>query len=281
MERVYVFLIRNDVWIYIICTLGLLWYLNELISSQRALRRAMFGLERETALRTRNKALLLVSIFIAIAAVVIDVNTRIRPMLPSELLRPPTPTIQSQFSPTIIPTETTPEAPPTPTSPIAPTVTLPGPTDGAITGSITTTAPITGAITLPPETPNDTPAPPGAPAVTATSGATVGGCTPAAIITEPREGATILGLLNLYGSANTIDFAHYEVEIRGPQTNDRWASLVGRRIAQPVADGTLAGNVNLSSWQGGEYDIRLRITNVEGDVTNECGVSILLRSGSN
>lgn len=277
MERVYVFLIRNDVWIYIICGLGLLWYLNELISSQRTLSRAMFGLERETALRTRNAALLMVLIFASVAGIVIYVNSQIRPLLPPELFRAPTPTVSSSFGPTILPTETPPEIPASPTSPIAPTVTLPGAPAGLVTDTITGTGTITDVTPLPIEA---SPLP-SSPTPTSTSGPPVSGCTPDAIITEPREGAAVLGLLNLFGSANTDDFAFYEIEISGPQTNDRWASLVGRRIEQPVTDGILAGNVNLSAWMPGEYEIRLIISNSDEQVTHQCGVSILLQTTEN
>ncbi|MEZ4516268.1 MAG: hypothetical protein R3C44_05305 [Chloroflexota bacterium] len=57
MDRIYLFLIRNDVWIYIVSAAGLLWYLVELFRSQRQLRQAMFNIERETATRLRNNAL--------------------------------------------------------------------------------------------------------------------------------------------------------------------------------------------------------------------------------
>ncbi len=273
MDRLYVFLIRNDVWIYIICGLALLWYLNELISSQRALSRAMFGLERETALRTRNKSLFLVFVFSTIVATVVYVNSAIQPLLPPDILRHPTPTVGEQFtSPTETPAQTAPLEAPTPTSPIAPTVTLPGQAAPVITSAVTTTNGITTGVTLPQET--LAPAPVTAPTI----GAEVAGCTPDAIITEPREGVTVLGLLNLFGSANTANFAYYEIEIRGPQTNERWASLLGRRVSQPVNDGILAGNVNLSTWAPGQYDIRLLISNGEEQITHQCGVSIMLRT---
>jgi hypothetical protein len=277
MDRIYVFLIRNDVWIYIICGLGLLWYLNELISSQRALSRAMFGLERETALRTRNKALVLVVLFATIASAVIYVNTAVRPLIPPERLRPPTPDMSEGFFPTATPTagvveadEPDPDA--TPTSPIAPTVTLSGQSVSPVTDTITATATITGSAPLPVETLMPAPAP------ETTLGPQVAGCSPDALISEPREGVTVLGLLNLFGSANTSDFSYYEIEIRGPQTNDRWASLVGRRVSQPVNNGILAGNVDLSSWASGTYEIRLLISNVDDQITHQCGVSIVLRT---
>lgn len=288
MDRVYVFLIRNDVWIYIICGLGLLWYLNELIRSQSALRRAMFGLERETALRTRNAALFFVILFSAISAAVFYVNREIRPTLPPELLRPPTPTTDSGFAPATVTVESTPEvveSEATPTPPIAPTVTLPGgpsaPITDSVTDTLTTTLTLTGTITATEQTPSlpelqPTAAP--APQEEPTTGPQVAGCTPDAIITEPREGASVLGLLNVFGSANTTDFGYYEIEIRGPQTNDRWASLVGRRIMQPVTDGILAGNANLSPWTQGQYDVRLTISNENDEITHQCSVSISLRT---
>lgn len=263
MERVYVFAIRNDVWIYILCALGLLWFINEFIRGQSALRRAMFGLERETALRTRNTALFFIVILSAIAAFVAYVNVNVRPTLPPEVLRPPTPT-PGPFSPTVeTPTETATAAAATPTSPIAPTVTLPG--DSAAPAD---------------ETPLPTVSPPvtGAPGEATATAPPVGGCAPGAIITEPREDAAVLGMLNLFGSASTDDFSYYEVEISGPQTNGRWASLLGRRITQPVDDGILAGNVDLSQWAPGSYEIRLSVTNGAGNITNQCRVTINLQT---
>ena len=70
MERLYIFFIRNDIWIYILCFLGLVWYSGELLRATRALRRAMFGLERETALRARNSALIFVLMFAGIVGIV-------------------------------------------------------------------------------------------------------------------------------------------------------------------------------------------------------------------
>ncbi len=70
MDRIYLFLIRNDVWIYIVSAVGLVWYLIELIRAQRQLRRAMFNIERETATRVRNNALSFVVFFAAVIGVI-------------------------------------------------------------------------------------------------------------------------------------------------------------------------------------------------------------------
>ena len=92
MDRLYVFLIRNDIWIYILSAIGLIWYLTEYWRSRRILRSAIFGLEKEKGGRIRQRALSLVVLFLGIIAIVTYVNLSIAPTLPVELLKPPTPT---------------------------------------------------------------------------------------------------------------------------------------------------------------------------------------------
>lgn len=263
MDRLYVFLIRNDVWIYILSVMGLLWFLGEFLRSRAAAQRAMFGLERETALRTRNSALLLVLIFISIIAVVVYVNREIAPTLPPSLLKPPTPTPNPLSLPPVEAETARPsDAGPSPTSPIAPTVTLPGAAAPLTTTvTVTTTAP---AITVTVERPTRSPE--------------ISGCSPVANISDPQPGTAVAGILNLFGTADTPDFGYYELEISGPQTNGRWASLLGRRITQPVDDGFLGGNINLSQWTAGTYLIRLTVANETGDITHQCSVSIVLNT---
>ena len=260
MDAIYVFLIRNDVWIYILCTLGLLWYLAELLRAQSALRRAMFGLERETALRTRNKALFFILVFGAAIGLVTYANEVVRPTLPVEMLRPPTPTPGTgQLRTTAVATETTAvatEPGTTPTSPVAPTVTLPGDEAAEATSA---------------ETP--TPGPTPTPSPTARP---VAGCTPSAFIREPANGKQVAGTVNIYGTADTPDFGYYELEISGPQTNGTWANLIGRRVTQRVVDGFLGGNVNLSQWEPGSYLLRLTVGTAQDQVTNQCVVDIVL-----
>ncbi len=265
MERVYVFLIRNDIWIYILCFLGLIWYSSELIRASRALQRAMFGLERETAIRARNGALIFVLTFAGIASVVAFVNLRIAPTLPADLLKPPTPTPDPFAMP--LPAEQTgpPTSALTPTSPIAATVTLPsvGTDSGPAipTASFTTTAQIA--------TVN--------PIVLPTVTVVVAGCSSTVNVTDPRDGDSVVGNVSFFGSANVPSFAYFELDIRGPQTNDRWASLLGRRISQRVEDGLLA-TADLTAWSPGDYEVRLSTTNEQGQVTNQCILVITLLS---
>ena len=267
MERVYVFLIRNDVWIYILCALGLLWYTNEFARARWALRRAMFGLERESSLRARNSALLFIFIFASIIGAVLYVNYQVAPTLPQELLRPPTPTpnpLSFPASPT--PAGTAILASPTP--PIAPTVTL--------AGNIPLASPIIPTIVITDTTPAGAATIPAIQLPTAT--VVIGGCSPTVTITDPRDGDTVVGTVSFFGSANIPNFAYYDLEINGPQTNDRWASLLGRKIAQRVEDGLLA-SADLSTWTSGPYLVRLSVTNTADVITNQCEIRISLDNG--
>ena len=99
MDRIYLFLIHNRVWIYILSAFGLVWYIGELIRAQRALGRAMFNLERETATRLRNHALSFVLFFVTVVGVVYYVNRFVAPDLPEEVLSPLTPTPDRPCSP--------------------------------------------------------------------------------------------------------------------------------------------------------------------------------------
>ncbi|MFQ5435811.1 MAG: hypothetical protein ACE5FD_13115, partial [Anaerolineae bacterium] len=135
MEPIYVFLIRNDVWIYILSGMGLFWFGSEFIRAQRGLRHAVFGLERERGQRIRNNSLAFILFFAVTASVVFYVNDRIAPNLPADALLPPTPTPDIFRTPLSSPTPLAgmePTAVPTPTSPLVPTVTLANPADIAL-----------------------------------------------------------------------------------------------------------------------------------------------------
>ena len=276
MERLYLFLIRNDIWIYIICGLGLFWYLSEFIRARQLLRRASFGLERETGSRVQVNALLFILLLMAIVGGVIYVNTRIQPTLPAELLRPPTPTVDLFRTPLRSPTPLTDfleDLNATPTSPLAPTVTLAGTDDVANADS--------GAAVTTPEAPaNDTgtPAPDEA---TQTTGATAppssAGCSPLVNISQPASGSTVFGSVAFLGSATGENFAFYKLEINGPQTNNQWASLIGQVISNEVVNGLL-GSANFNGWLNGRYTIKLTIIDVTSNEIASCAIQINLDS---
>lgn len=260
MDRLALFLIRNDVWIYIICALGLFWYVTELWRANRQVIRAVYGLEKERAARARNNALIFIALFASIIAIVFFVNQRIAPNLPEELLRPPTPTPNIFSTPLSAPSALpTSSAQGIGTPNLAPTVTLAG-SNGALGGDGGNFDSI----------PTETPFIPPTPFVD---------CTSDLNISDPPNGSAISGDLSFFGTADTENFQYYILETNGPQTNGQWASLLGRNVDQATRDGFL-GNSNLNSWQPGPYLIRLTTFDSGDNITGHCVIQVTLVDGS-
>jgi hypothetical protein len=263
MDGIYLFLIRNDVWIYVLSALGLFWYVTELWRANNTLRSAVFGLEKERGTRMRNNAVFFIILFSAIIAVVFFVNSRIAPTLPQELLKPPTPTPNIFSTPLTSPTplEARGEGREVVTPAFAPTVTLSS--SGANTGNDKlieeTVPPATATLFVPPTPFVD--------------------CTADLNISEPRNGAAISGEISFSGTADTENFQYYVLETNGPQTNGQWASLLGRQVDQPVREGFL-GNSNLGMWQPGPYLIRLTTIDIGDNLTGQCVIQITLTDSS-
>ncbi len=256
MERFYVFIIRNDVWIYIVAALALLWYVNEYFRSRRILRQAMFGLEREKGVHIRNNALIFILVLSSIIAFVYYVNNNIAPTLPPGVLREPTPT------PDIFATPLAPPTPlatltPSPTPPLAPTVTLPG-----------DIVPVTAAPEISP--------PPAETAVSQPTPTPAFNCTTQLNITNPANGAVVTGTVSFFGVVAPVEgFDHYILEANGPETNGAWANLLGREMSETVDEGFL-GSVNLANWQPGPYLVRLGVVNSDDYGFAYCVIQITL-----
>ncbi len=266
MERIYIFVLRNDVWMLLLASLGLIWYISEFLRARRLLQRAVFGLELERGRQLRNNAAIFILALTAVIGIIIYVNYQVAPTLPPELLRPPTPTPDQARTPLASPS---PPAIPssTPTPLLAPTITLPS--------QPLVPPPIAPAATETPEpAEGDTAVALPTPALAPTP---LIGCNLQLTISEPRNGATVTGFIEFFGTANTPDFGGYTLEANGPQTNGQWASLVGRTIAQPVVD-SLLGNVNLSQWESGPYLIRLTAFNRGGEAAYQCAIQITLEN---
>jgi hypothetical protein len=260
MDTIYLFLIRNDVWIYILCAFGLFWYISELIRAQGMLRRAMFNLERETGQRIRNNALFFITLLATIVGLVYYVNNYIVPTLPTTLQRPAIATPNSSIlltapaTPQPIPSELDEFQPP---PPLAPTVTLPssaGPAEPTPVGENS------AAPSPDPNEPTPTP---------------FIGCTFDLRLDEPADGDVISDPITFFGTANTANFGYYELEANGPETGGAWANLLGRRIDQRVTDGFM-GNVDLRNWQSGPYLIRLATYDNVGFQTGVCVIQVTL-----
>lgn len=258
MDRIYSFLIHNDVWIYIVSVLALFWYLFEFIRAARALRQAMFNLERETATNARNHALSFIIFFTTIIAVVFYVNRVIAPTLPDELLYPSlaTPDIFSTplAPPTPLGTTVTDEDGPIDAPVLAPTATLPGSGPAEV---ITDTQETVGA-----ETVIGTPTP-------------FAECIPELMITEPLNGSVVFRRTAFRGTANTGESHRYVIELNGPQTTGTWAPISPEPMSQPVTDSDL-GEADLSQWMRGPYQVRLRALDASGNELGSCTIQIIL-----
>lgn len=260
MEKIYVFLIRNDVWIYILSGLGLIWYLSELWRSRRMLRGAMFGLEKERGQRLQRRSLFFIFVFTAVIALVFYVNNNVAPTLPADILKPPTPTPNIFATPLSSPTPIGGASQRTPTIVIAPTVTLPT----SLSPGLESTGP--GSEN------QDT-----AETIESTPTVVIAGCSAPLNITSPASGVPVSGEVTFFGSIEMIDFGSYELEANGPQTGGAWLSIQGPVSVDPISDGVL-GTANLSNWLPGVYAIRLNVFNNENALIGQCAIEIVLQS---
>jgi hypothetical protein len=258
MDRLYVFVIHNDIWIYLLCILGLVWYLSELIRARRLLRSAMFGLERERGQRMQNRAALLILFFASIIAFVTYVNLQVAQTLPDELLKPPTPTPNIFITPLSSPVpQIDPETESTATLAIAPTVTLASNNGPALVG--TAEAPdenATAASTLP-----------------AFPDVSIGECGPDVIISAPPTNVTVSGEVSIFGTVNLENFGYYDIEIFGPPTGGRWISIFETLRREPLIDGILA-TIDFAGLESGSYLLRLAATNTEGIEAGQCIIQV-------
>jgi hypothetical protein len=272
LTDLYIFLIRNDVWIYILSGLGLFWYFTNLVLARRILRGAVFSLERERGESLQQSALLFIFFFIAVVGAVTYVNLEVAPTIPAELLKPPTPTPNLIATPLSSPTPLGSRVPVsrfTPTPPIAATVTQPGNNSGPPIGDGNSSPP-----TRPPEDNGSSQSATIAPTNTLPPSVPVSrGCSPLVNITQPTSGSATQGGLSIYGTAISAD---YKLEIRGPQTNNEWAALTDETVFQPV-DNNFLGNANIAGWTAGTYDIRLVVIDTTSNEVGSCTIEVNLQ----
>ncbi len=99
-----------------------------------------------------------------------------------------------------------------------------------------------------------------------TIGNTSGCVTDKLIITSPKPGTEVSGVVDLQGTANTPNFGFYKYEV-APLNSDTWATIsAGRSV---VINGQL-GIWDTTTLTPGDYQLRLVVTDNQGQVLPPC-----------
>jgi hypothetical protein len=105
----------------------------------------------------------------------------------------------------------------------------------------------------------------------ATAAAATTGCTPGQIaITSPNAGDEVRGLVILQGTADIPNFGFYKYEF-SPRGANTWSTIQASR--DPMRDGEL-GRWDISSITPGDYELRLVVTDNQGNMLPACVVPI-------
>ena len=97
------------------------------------------------------------------------------------------------------------------------------------------------------------------------------GCTPNEImLTSPQPGAEIKGTVELIGTVDIPNFGFYKYEV-ARAGSDTWATISADR--NTVKDGLL-GRWNTAALTPGDYQLRLVVTDNQGEVLPACVVPI-------
>lgn len=232
-----------DTWLYIILGLIAIFFLRLIWLARRDRSRSIFSLERESATVKMTRAFAGLMIILAL-------------MLGVYYLSLITPTIVPPPPDTPTPTPII-ALPPTPTPP--PLLPTPTPT--------TTPAPTIAPSEVFPE--QDTPTPPAAPTPSLSVGSPPNCPNPAARITQPGDGATVIGLVQVQGSATIDSFEYYKFEFQDPGSGE-WVFV--SRFDNPVSGGVL-GAWNSDTVPPGTYQFRLVVVDKTGNFPEPCQVT--------
>lgn len=233
------FIAKNANYLYVICGLLLLPFLNEVQRARRD-RLSIFPLEKENAARRLRRAIFGIGLVLAIAAGIFFISFYVEPTITEPGETPtPTPTTSVLFA-----TPTSRPLPPTetPTTTLTPTRRRP-PTPQQ-------------------DEPTDTPTPeiivPDCPS-------------PGVRLTFPSVNAVLKGIVEIQGSASIENFGYYKFEFKSLSTADEWHHIYTSE--QPVPDGVL-GRWNVDPLLVGEYLFQLVVVDATGNYPPPCQVRV-------
>jgi hypothetical protein len=90
------------------------------------------------------------------------------------------------------------------------------------------------------------------------------------IITAPKAGSVISGIVNIQGTANISNFGFYKYEV-APINSDTWATIsAGRDV---VVNNSL-GKWDTTALSPGDYKLRLVVTDNQGQSLSPCVIPI-------
>lgn len=219
---------------YVILALAGLVYIRKFILAWEELRRAAFGLERESAQSSLNQAAGMLVVLFVMAIGVFVVVTFVSPAFP-ESNPLSTPTIDLLASPTTTLVEELPEEGMSEISTEELTMTI---TAEQVQGE---------------------------------------GCIPGQImVTEPREGTEISGVVIVEGTANIDNFGFYKYEIARPGETIWLTILAGREIKNEEE----LGNWDTRTLAPGDYMLRLVVTDNQGVSLDPCVIQVRVNNPS-
>ena len=237
--------------IYLVCVVGVVLYLREIIGARLALRHALYSLEREAANSRLVRGVLMIGVFAAIALGTYFIGSYVAPNLPADLPAgtPTAPFILTSATPT-------PTFQPSPTRTPRPTLT---PTGAAPIAS--PTVPVPTQTTPTPSAPLPAAACPD----------------PNVQLVAPAAGQTFNGPIQLRGTADTTNFAFYKFTIQGPGT-DNIAKTAGEVVREPRHDAVL-GDIDPAGLMGqpGTYIISLVVVDNTGNEAPHCAVPVIIQ----
>lgn len=197
--------------------------------------RSIFALEKENASTRFTRAVINLVVVLALAGGIYYVSTILIEEVPLPEITP-TPTVMVQLPPT----PTSPPLLPTPTPTLTPT---PRPT--AVPQNVETPA-AEASLGVAPNCPN-----------------------PGAHITQPGDGATVSGIIQITGAATVANFDYYKIEFKSPG-ND-WQFIQDYKT--PVGDGLLA-TWNTDTVPPGQYGFRLVVVDITGNYPTPCQITL-------
>jgi hypothetical protein len=239
---------KYALWIYILCGLGMLFYLRSALNARREGAQAIFSLERETSAGRmyRSSGMIVLLLMIAIGVYTLSNYVEL-PAIGASPLASPTPTPQSATPTTI----------PRPSEALTPTLT-PEPT--------ATRRPRQSTITLPTAV-QDGPAPTAAPAAPAQ-------CPHTNVqVVQPGQGQVIDSGVQVAGTALKEQFDRYEFKFKSQDIADEWHWVETFRT--PVQNGPL-GFWTTSHLPPGSYRFLLIVIDKTGN-SQECSVPVVIQ----